>query len=91
MMPYSSPPKVLMWNSWDTAPTPSVPNRSVPQLTIAASATHQNTEVVVAQFDQDILGDITSGFRNFYESGQIWALIVGVIIGYVIRGITTYK
>lgn len=49
------------------------------------------TTQVIAQFDQDILGDLSRVFGGFIESGQIWALLIGIVIGYVIRGITTYK
>lgn len=49
------------------------------------------TTGVIAQFDQDILGDLSNAFGGFIESGQIWALLIGIVIGYVIRGITTYK
>ncbi|MEO0987409.1 MAG: hypothetical protein AAFY20_17930 [Cyanobacteria bacterium J06639_14] len=51
----------------------------------------QQSTVIVAQFESDVLGDIGGAFKNFYESGQIWALIIGIVIGYVVRGITTYK
>lgn len=57
----------------------------------APAANQKQVAVVVAQFESDVLGDIGNAFKNFYESGQIWALIVGIIIGYVVRGITTYK
>ena len=47
--------------------------------------------VVIAQNDPDVLADIGNAFRNFYQSGQIWALLVGFILGYMVRGLTTYK
>ncbi|MBF2034732.1 MAG: hypothetical protein IGR92_04450 [Leptolyngbyaceae cyanobacterium T60_A2020_046] len=47
--------------------------------------------LVLAQFDQDVLGDISSAFRTFIDSGQVWALIIGIVLGYVIRGVTTYR
>lgn len=46
--------------------------------------------VIAQQFDQDILGDIQAGFENFVESGQVWALFIGLVIGYLIRSITAY-
>ena len=50
---------------------------------------HGATEVLVAQqFNQDVLGDIHDGFSNFIESGQVWALLIGLVLGYMIRGIT---
>lgn len=47
--------------------------------------------VVAQQFDQDILGDLANAWNNFVQTGQIWALIIGVIIGYLVRGLTTYR
>ncbi len=46
---------------------------------------------IIAQYDQDVLADIGNGFKNFYESGQLWALLIGLVLGYMIRGLTTYK
>lgn len=52
----------------------------------------QGTATVLAQqFDQDVLGDLGNAFNTFIQSGQIWALIVGFILGYMLRGVTTYK
>lgn len=46
--------------------------------------------VLAQQFDQDILGDMGSLWNIFIESGQVWALIIGVVIGYLVRGLTAY-
>lgn len=72
--------------TWDTVPTAL----ELPLLSASSMAQQQST-VIVAQFESDVLGDIGGAFKNFYESGQIWALIIGIVIGYVVRGITTYK
>lgn len=50
------------------------------------------SEEIVAQAlkDPDILGDIQTAFNNFVQSGQIWALLIGLVIGYLLRGLTTY-
>lgn len=53
--------------------------------------TAQPVAVVLAQFQDNVLDDITGAFRTFIDSGQVWALIVGIILGYVVRGITTYR
>ncbi|NEQ52743.1 MAG: hypothetical protein F6K11_21835 [Leptolyngbya sp. SIO3F4] len=48
------------------------------------------TPVIAQQFEENFFersGDI---FGNFVDSGQLWALLIGIVIGYVIRGITTY-
>lgn len=48
-------------------------------------------QVVIAQADADVLGDISGAFSNFVESGQVWALIIGIVVGYMLRGMTTYR
>ncbi len=48
------------------------------------------TEVIVAQvFRQDVLADIRRGWNNFVESGQIWALLIGIVAGYMLKSITS--
>ncbi len=48
------------------------------------------TEAIVAQvFRQDVLGDIRKGWNNFVESGQIWALLIGIVAGYMLKSITS--
>lgn len=56
------------------------------------SAHKQQVEsIVIAQyFDQDILGDLGDAMSQFVESGQVWALLIGIVLGYLIRGLTTY-
>lgn len=46
--------------------------------------------VLAQQFDQDVLGDMGNAWNTFVQSGQIWALIIGLVLGYLIRGLTTY-
>ncbi|WP_026080012.1 hypothetical protein [Spirulina subsalsa] len=36
--------------------------------------------------DPDVLGQIQRAAQNFIESGQVWALIIGFIIGYGFKG-----
>ena len=45
--------------------------------------------ILAQQFDQDILGDLQKAFGNFVDSGQVWALLIGVIVGYFFKSITT--
>ena len=46
--------------------------------------------IIAQQFDQDILGDISDAWTNFIDSGQVWALIIGIVLGYMIRNLTAY-
>ncbi|MEL6816437.1 MAG: hypothetical protein AAFP03_16740 [Cyanobacteria bacterium J06598_3] len=46
--------------------------------------------VVGQYFDQDLgetTGEILTGF---YESGQLWALLIGIVFGYIVRGAFSY-
>jgi hypothetical protein len=47
---------------------------------------------VVAQTitDADLLGNIQRAFNNFVQSGQVWAMLIGLVIGYMIRSLTSY-
>ena len=45
----------------------------------------------LAQTYEDNLGnDVSSAFNNFIESGQVWALGIGFILGYIVRSLTSY-
>lgn len=48
--------------------------------------------VVFAQSikDPDLLGNWQKAFDHFIQSGQVWALLIGLVLGYVIRGLTSY-
>lgn len=37
--------------------------------------------------DPDVLGQIQTGLTNFVESGQLWAMIGGFILGYLFAGL----
>jgi len=50
--------------------------------------THLSMDLLAQQFQQDVMGDIMKGWNNFVRSGQIWALIIGVVVGYLFRSIT---
>ncbi|HHP7232232.1 MAG TPA: hypothetical protein ACFCUY_15400 [Xenococcaceae cyanobacterium] len=40
--------------------------------------------------DPDILGQMEAAWHNFIESGQVWALVIGLFIGYTFKGFTSY-
>ncbi len=47
--------------------------------------------LVIAQQFKDTLGDsFTSSWNNFIKTGQVWALIIGIVAGYVIRTFTSF-
>ncbi|TVP63542.1 MAG: hypothetical protein EA343_07455 [Nodularia sp. (in: Bacteria)] len=40
--------------------------------------------------DPDILGQMQQAWNNFVLTGQVWALLIGLVIGYILRGLTSY-
>ncbi len=46
--------------------------------------------VLAQQIDNDLETNVKEAFNNFIESGQVWAFILGIIIGYLLRKFTTY-
>ncbi|MBE9124636.1 hypothetical protein IQ257_03530 [Coleofasciculus sp. LEGE 07092] len=40
--------------------------------------------------DPDVLGQIQGAFKNFVESGQVWAFLIGLVIGYIFRGMSSF-
>ena len=40
--------------------------------------------------DPDLIGQIQKTWNNFVQTGQIWALLIGLVIGYILRNLTSY-
>ena len=51
-----------------------------------------NGGIILAQMieDPDILGQIESAWNNFVETGQIWAMLIGIFFGYIFRSFTSF-
>lgn len=47
--------------------------------------------LVLAQYveDPDVLGQIQDAWNTFIESGQVWALLIGLFVGYLFRTFTS--
>ncbi|ABW29393.1 conserved hypothetical protein [Acaryochloris marina MBIC11017] len=45
---------------------------------------------IAQQFEDNLGSSFQSTWDNFIQSGQVWALIIGFIVGYVFRSITSY-
>ncbi|MGD1849055.1 MAG: hypothetical protein ACFCBU_00060 [Cyanophyceae cyanobacterium] len=57
--------------------------------TITAAPVGLSQTILAQKFEEtDLAGDVQSAWNNFVESGQIWALIIGVIFGYMFRTFT---
>ncbi len=50
--------------------------------------THIDMDLLAQQFKQDVTGDFARGWDDFVKSGKIWALIIGIVVGYMFRSIT---
>ena len=40
--------------------------------------------------DPDLLGNLQRSWKNFVETGQIWALGIGFVLGYMFRSFTSF-
>jgi hypothetical protein len=44
----------------------------------------------IAQTAQtDLFSNVGQSWNNFIQSGQVWALIIGFVVGYLFRGLTS--
>ena len=72
----------------------AMPTANQPEIALLEPMTtlsmEQTQAMVLAQYDQDILGDMANAWNTFIDSGQVWALMIGLVIGYLVRGITAY-
>lgn len=62
----------------------------LPNVVGVAVSSEALSPVLAQQFDQDILGDMVSVWNGFVESGQLWALLFGIVLGYFIRNLTAF-
>ncbi|WP_419183603.1 hypothetical protein [Scytonema hofmannii] len=40
--------------------------------------------------DPNLLGQMQKAFTHFVHTGQAWALLIGLALGYMIRNLTSY-
>jgi hypothetical protein len=38
----------------------------------------------------DLAGDVQRAFNNFVKTGQVWAFLIGIILGYLFRSFTSF-
>ncbi len=57
-----------------------------------AIAPHLPTDHLILgqMFQQDILGDLGKGFNTFVKTGRLWAMLIGFVIGFVFKSMTSY-
>jgi hypothetical protein len=48
--------------------------------------------LVLAKIDKsvDVMAQMQEGFDHFIKSGQVWALLIGFVLGYLFRNFTAY-
>jgi len=63
-----------------------------PKLLTTASLQNvpSGTPLIAQQFEDNLFNNFQGSFNHFVESGQVWALLLGVLIGYVTRSLTAY-
>jgi|GEM_PF-2341769 len=58
---------------------------------IAGGPDLAHPSLLAAQFETpDFMGQIQRFWSNFVQTGQVWAMLVGLVLGYIIRQATTY-
>ncbi|BAB75585.1 hypothetical protein ACN23B_19515 [Anabaena sp. FACHB-709] len=40
--------------------------------------------------DPNVVGQIQKTWNHFIQTGQVWALLIGLVIGYMFRNLTKY-
>ncbi|MBD2251870.1 hypothetical protein [Nostoc parmelioides] len=40
--------------------------------------------------DPNVVGQIQKTWNHFIQTGQVWALLIGLVIGYIFRNLTKY-
>jgi hypothetical protein len=51
---------------------------------------HWDGSHLAQQFNTDVFAATRGWFENFLKSGQIWALVIGFVLGFVLRGMSSY-
>lgn len=59
-------------------------------LPIATTAPVLRTEILAAQDSTDLGGNFQQSWDHFVGSGQAWALLIGLVVGYFVRMFTSY-
>lgn len=46
--------------------------------------------LLAQQFDTDVFKGTRTILNNFVKSGQLWAFLIGIVVGYIFRSVTSY-
>lgn len=56
----------------------------------APRASLPTTPLIAQQFKDNLLNNAQGSFNHFVESGQVWALLIGLLVGYMIHSMTSF-
>jgi hypothetical protein len=64
----------------------------LPANEMSATASTQSMVTVIGAIDKnvDVLAQMQDAFNHFIQTGQVWALLVGLVLGYIFRSFTAY-
>jgi hypothetical protein len=67
-------------------------NPQLNQLTITSLQKEVLHTTILAQTvrEVDVLGQMQKSFNHFVQSGQIWALLIGIFLGYMFKSVTSF-
>jgi hypothetical protein len=51
---------------------------------------HWDWSHLAQHFDTDVFAATRGWFNNFLKTGQIWTLVIGFVLGFILRGMTSY-
>jgi hypothetical protein len=49
-----------------------------------------NITILAQNTNVDMVAEIVKTWNHFVQTGQIWALLIGLVVGYLLRNLTTY-
>jgi len=52
------------------------------------SHVHLDWQPLAQQFKQDVTKDLAGGWNTFIKSGQVYALLIGLAVGYLFKSVT---
>ncbi|MGF1538771.1 MAG: hypothetical protein ACFB4J_20105 [Elainellaceae cyanobacterium] len=57
---------------------------------LAAEASPDGAVVLAQYFETDVFASTRTWWNDFVSSGKIWTLIFGIVLGYLLRALTSY-
>lgn len=49
-----------------------------------------DSPLLAQKFNENVFSRFNTALDHFIATGQIWAMLAGLVIGYLVRGFTTY-